>query len=444
MNSGRRAFIKKSAVSATGITLAGLGMSAKSYGRILGSNERIHVAMIGCNRRGIPLTDSLAALKDKVQYEYVCDVIQERRDNLGKKVEEKFGYAPKAVNDLRKIHDDKKVDAVFHATPDHWHAPGGLMAMQAGKHVYIEKPLTHSPQENEILIQAEKKYNRMVQMGAQQRSAPESKEIMRELHEGVIGDIYLCQAFYSNARGSIGNGKKVPVPEGFDWQLFQGPAPRVDYKDILYDYNWHWFWNWGTGETGNNATHELDISRWALQKKHPVKVSVSGGKYHFKDDDWVMYDTLDATFTYDDGKVIKWDGKSRNSMMTYGSGRGTIIYGTDGSVYIDRGGYKVYDRGGKLLREKKSAGEEGSTGLGGGGDMTTMHVNNFLEAIRGKAELACPVETGALSTQLCHYANIAYRVGKALDINPETGKFTDTDAIKLWSREYEKGWEPKI
>ncbi len=441
----RRKFIAKSSVGATGLVLGGLGMSAKSYGNILGANDRINVAMIGCYRRGIPLTQSLANIKDKVNFLYGCDVIKDRRESFGKMVKEKFGTAPKLENDLRVILDDSTVDVVFNATPDHWHAPGSIMALQAGKHVYCEKPLSHNPRENELLVMAQKKYNKVVQMGAQQRSSLESKEIVKEIHNGVIGEAYMATAFYANARTSIGNGKVVPAPKGFDWDLFQGPAPRVAFKDILADYNWHWFWLWGTGETGNNATHELDISRWALQLDYPEEVKTNGGKFHYTDDDWTMYDTLDATFKFSNGKIIKWDGKSRNAMKTMGSDRGTIIYGTEGTVYVDRGGYKLFDRGGKLLREKKSQGEEGTTGLGGGGDLTTMHVDNFLEAVKGKAELNCPVEEGAKSTHLCHLANISYRLDqKSLKCDTATGRFLDQEAMDLWGRNYEEGWEPKV
>lgn len=212
-----------------------------------------------------------------------------------------------------------------------------------------------------------------------------------------------------------------------------------------WDYNWHWYgWIYGTAETGNNATHELDIARWALQVVYPEQVEVEAAKRHFPDDGWTMYDTMDATFRFAGDKIIKWDGKSRNGHKTYGSDRGTIIYGSNGSVYVDRGGYKLYDRSGKLIRERRGGGEEAGTALGGGGDMSTIHMVNFFETIRGKETLKSPIDEGAISQMLTHYANIASRIGKGFEVDSVTGRIFDRDAMKLWSRDYEPGWEPKL
>jgi predicted dehydrogenase len=320
------------------------------------------------------------------------------------------------------------------------------MAMEAGQHVYIEKPCSHSPREGELLVHFQKKYGKVVQMGNQQRSSPESIEIINEIHNGVIGDAYKAVAFYSNARGPVVVPKKAPVPEGLDWDLFQGPAPHVDYMHDVWDYNWHWYgWNWGTAETGNNATHELDIARWALDVKYPEYVEVEAAKRHFLDDGWEMYDTMMASFRFPGNKIIQWDGKSRNAAKTYGSDRGTIIFGTEGSVYVDRGGYKLFDRAGKLVRDSKAASNEAGTALGGGGDMTDGHVVNFFDNIRGKSsQLNSPIEMGAISQMLTHYANISSRINKSFEVDSVSGHIFDRDAMKLWSREYHPGWEPKL
>lgn len=439
-SNSRRGFIKKTAVGAAGLAL---GVSAKSYANILGANERINVAILGCNRRFGGLANPLSLLKD-VSISYVCDVDSRRQERAIGEVEKMAGTAPKGEGDFRKILEDKSIDAIFHATPDHWHAPGTWMSLQADKHVYVEKPCSHNPREGELLIAYQKKYNKVVQMGAQQRSAQTSQEIIKEIHGGAIGEAFHAVAFYSNSRGRVPAANNVPVPEWLDWELFQGPAPRTEYVDIFGDYMWHWYWTYGTGETGNNATHELDVSRWALQVKYPEEVIVNAGKYHFKDDPWTMYDTMDATFKFPDGKSIRWDGKSRDGYNTYGSGRGAIIYGSEGSVYVDRDGYRLYDRAGKLVREKKAETSEGGIALGGGGGMTVQHVSNFLETIRGKATLNCPIDEGAISTHMCHYANISYKMGnKALKIDPKTGRFLDKKVMKQhWGRTYEKGWEP--
>ena len=440
----RRDFVKKSTLGTAAITLGGVGFPAYSYKRIIGANDQLTVALIGCGRRVRAYFDPILRNKDNIKVAYVCDVMKERRDTVTGEIAEKLGYSPKSENDIRKILDDKQVDAIFNATPDHWHAPGAWMALEAGKHVYVEKPLTHNPKEAELLINYQKKYGGVIQMGNQQRSAPDSIRIIKEIHEGVIGEPYHATAFYSNRRGRVKNPVQAAIPQGLDWDLFQGPAPRVPYHDNYFDYDWHWFWNWGTGETGNNATHEVDVGRWALQVDFPERVTLNAGKYHFVDDGWTMYDTMDATFTFPGNKIITWGGQSRNGYRTFGSGRGTIIYGTDGSVYVDRGGYKLYDRNGRMQNEASSQGEEAGTALGGGGDMSTRHVINFFDAIRGKDQQRSPIDEGAASTLLGHLANISYRINKSFKVNPENGHILDEDAMKLWRREYEPGWEPNL
>lgn len=443
----RRDFLKKSTLGAAALTIGGVGLSTASYGRIMGANDRINIAFVGCYRRFDAVIQSLPALKPHLKLSYVCDVDKARQERAAKKAFEKMGEMPEQQEDLRKILEDKNVDAIFNATPDHWHAPGTWMALQAGKHVYLEKPCSHNPREGELLVDFQKKYGKVVQMGVQQRSSFESREIINEIHKGLIGDAYLGVAFYSNKRGPVPLPQKVAPPATLNWELFQGPSPREDYVNNYFDYNWHWYWQFGTAETGNNATHEFDICRWALQVENPSRVFVNAGKYHFPDDGWGVYDTMDATFMYDKGKTIKWDGKSRNNHSAYGAGRGSIIYGTNGSVFIDRGGYKVFDIGGKLINERRSSdSRQQSTELGGAGSLDGLHIMNFINTIRGKAAVQhAPIDEGAKSTLLCHLANISYRTGEMLETDPVTGRITNSKkAMKLWSREYEKGWEPKL
>lgn len=447
MNNNRREFIKKAALGTAGLTLGGMisGMSAKSYAKIIGANERIGVAILGLGRRLGAYYEPIGLKSSNVELVYLCDVMKKQRESGAQKFSKHISYAPKLENDFRKVFADKQVDAIFNATPDHWHAPGTWMAVQAGKHVYVEKPCSQNPREGEILAICQKKYGKVIQMGNQQRSALESIDIIDQIHKGVIGTAYKAVAFYTANRGEVPVAKAAPVPDGLDWELFQGPAPRMPYMHDTWDYNWHWYgWHYGTAESGNNATHELDVARWALQTEYPEHVSVEAAKRHFINDGWTMYDTMDATFRFEGNKIIKWDGKSRSGHKTYGSDRGTIIYGSNGSVYVDRDGYRLYDREGKLTKERKASGSEAGTALGGGGDMTTLHVVNFFDAIRGKAKQASPIEEGAKSVLLCHLANIAYRTNKDLKIDTKNGHIQDAAAMKLWSREYEKGWEPKI
>ena len=447
MITSRRNFIKKTATAAAGIGLVGTAnaMSAKSYRNIIGANDRIHIAIQGLGRRYSGFIDGIALKENNIRLQYLCDVMPSQLEKAQVKVGEKIDYKIKSEEDIRNIINDKNIDAIFMATPDHWHTPGAIMAMQAGKHVYLEKPCSHNPHENELVVAAQKKYDKIVQMGNQQRSSLESQEIISEIHNGVIGDVYKAVAFYTNGRGKVPIPIKATTPQGLNWDLFQGPSPRKEYTHDTWNYNWHWYgWDFGTAEMGNNATHELDIARWALDVKYPDYVDVIANKRQFKNDGWEMYDQMEATFTFANDRIIQWDGDSRNAYKKYGRGRGTIIYGSKGLVFVDRGGYELYNLKGKLIKEQKSGKSEGGLVLGGGGNLTTRHVTNFFDAIRGKEKLTSSIEVGAVSQMLTHYANIAYRINKGFNVDENSGKIFDRDAMKLWSRTYEPGWEPKI
>ncbi|MBN2774388.1 MAG: Gfo/Idh/MocA family oxidoreductase [Prolixibacteraceae bacterium] len=447
MSDNRRDFIKKIGAGAAGITVGSsvMGMSAKSYSRIIGANERLNVAIAGLGRRLEAYIDPIGDKTSNVELLYLCDVMKKQRERAAGIFQKVIDNKPVLENDFRKVLEDKNVDAIFVATTDHWHTPLAILAMKAGKNVYLEKPVSHNMWENELVVKCQKKYNKVVQMGAQQRSAPDSIHVIKEIHDGAIGTPYKALTFYVNTRGEVPVATKAPVPEGLDWELFQGPAPRQEYKHDTWDYNWHWYeWLYGTAETGNNATHEMDVARWALQVNYPESVYVEAAKRHFKDDGWTMYDTMDATFRFPGNLVIQWDGKSRSGHDTYGSDRGTIIYGSEGSVFVNRNGFKRFNRNGKLVEGSKSVSNEAGNALGGGGDMSTAHVQNFFNTIRGTEKLNLPIAEGTISQAMTHYANIAYRIGKGFEIDAETGKIFDREAMKLWGREYEPGWEPEI
>ncbi len=447
MSTNRRSFIKKAAVGAIGVTLGSKvnAMSAKSYSNIIGANDRINVAIQGLGRRYGAYKSPIINKDNNIKLLYLCDVMKSQRDRAVANFYKDLNYKVALENDIRKVLEDKHVDAVFMATPDHWHTPGACMAMQAGKHVYLEKPCSHNMHENELIVAAQKKYNKVVQMGNQQRSSAETTQIIKDIHNGIIGKTYKATAFYINSRGEVPTQTKAALPEGFDWDLFQGPSPRKDYTHNTWDYNWHWYgWDFGTAETGNNATHELDVARWALGVELPEHVDVRSGKNQYLDDGWEMYDSMEARFRFSDGQVIEWDGQSRNGYNKYGKGRGTIVYGSEGSVFVDRGGYELFDLKGKSIRNSESSGSEGGLALGGGGDLTTRHAVNFFETIRGKDTLTSPIEQGALSQAMTHYANIASRLDKSFEIDETSGRIFDREAMKLWSRSYEPGWEPKL
>lgn len=444
METNRRNFIKTAAIGTAGLMMGGSTLSAKSYKRVIGANDRIRVAAVGLGRRFGGFVPPILNKKNNVELAYLCDVMDSQIENA-KKSFNSLDYKYKVEKDISKVVEDKKVDAIINATPDHWHAPGSIMAIKAGKHVYVEKPCSHNMYENEMLVEAAAKYNRVVQMGNQQRSSKHTKEIIAEIHNGIIGNPYRAVAFYNNKRSRVPNQQAAAVPTGLDWDLFQGPAPRRDYTSETWNYNWHWYgWDYGTAELGNNATHELDIARWALQVDFPKRVDVDAAKTSFLDDGWEMYDAMDATYKFDGDKTIKWDGKSRNGYNTYGAGRGTIIYGSEGSVYVDRGKFVLYDRFGKMVRDNKSKTKEGGMALGGGGGTSTSHVANFFNGIRGTEQLQAPIDDASVSMAMVHYGNAAYRVGKGFDIDSKTGKMLDDKAMKLWSREYAPGWEPSL
>lgn len=443
----RRDFIAKTVLGSAAL-MAGssaMGMAASSYRRIIGANERLNVAIAGLGRRLGGYYEPVSLRSSNIRLAYLCDVMKSQREKALAEFSKRIDHSPKLENDIRKVIDDKNVDILINATPDHWHTPGSIMAMKGGKHVYVEKPCSHNMNENEMLVAAAKKYDRIVQMGNQQRSSDHTIEIINEIHKGSIGNPYKGVAFYTNSRGEVPVQTKAPVPEGLDWDLFQGPAPRRNYTAETWDYNWHWYgWDYGTAEAGNNGTHEMDVARWALQVNFPKHVRIKAAKRHFPDDGWEMYDSMEATFQFDDDKIIQWDGQSRNGYQTYGAGRGTIIYGTEGSVFVDREKYVLRDRNGKVIRDTQSPSREAGTALGGGGDMSTAHMVNFFDTVRGKSELTAPIDDASISMAMVHYANMAYRSGKEFSVDAKTGKVLNEEAMTYWSRPYEPGWKPSV
>ncbi|MEQ9824931.1 MAG: Gfo/Idh/MocA family oxidoreductase [Puniceicoccaceae bacterium] len=438
----RRTFVKQAGMGVALAAASTATFSAKSYAAARGSNGTIQIAVLGTYRRYDGVIDSFANLPG-VRVTWLCDVNAKVLEAGLQKSKAKLGYAPKTSQDLREVIAADDVDAVFILLPDHWHAAATKMALEHGKHVYVEKPCSHNLREDELLIEWSQKYEPLIQIGTQQRSSPETIEAMQRIHAGEIGEVYEATAFYSNNRDQLKQPEVMPAPAHLNWELFQGPAPRREFLDVVEDYNWHWFWHWGTAETGNNATHELDVARWALQVRYPSSVSALALKRHWPDDGWEMYDTMDVQFLFEEQRRIRWDGRSRQRYLTYGSDRGTIIYGTEGSVFVNRDGFRLFDRSSKLKLERMGAGNEAGTALGGGGDMTTLHVKNFFDAMQGKAKLNGPIDEGAYSTHLCHYANVSARLdGKLLKVNPSDGHFYNNQVMQeYWSRSYEPGWE---
>jgi predicted dehydrogenase len=437
----RREFLDTLAVGAAGLAI---GSTAKSYGQIMGSNDRLNFAVIGLNGRAYAHLSALKANKNAARIAYVCDVDSNILKKFADATEKEMGEAPATDKDFRHVLEKKDVDAITIATPDHWHAPMAILGLQAGKNVYVEKPCSHNPAEGALLVEAQQKYQKLVQMGTQQRSSPHTIEIVDKIHNGVIGRAYFAKAWYSNVRKSIGTGKEAPVPPQLDWDLWQGPAPRVAYKDNVQPYNWHWFKTWGTGETLNNGTHEVDVCRWALGVDFPHRITSTGGRYQFKDD-WQFYDTLMTSFDYDD-KMISWEGKCCNGMKYYGRDRGSTIVGTTGTVLVDRDGYEIYDLKGNKTSEFKTGKEKtSSSDLTGRDSMTDLHFANFIAGIRKGEKLNAPVAVGNVAVTMLQLSNVAWEVNRELCLDTKNGKIEDdAHAMKYWGREYEKGWAPHL
>jgi predicted dehydrogenase len=419
----RRSALRRAAVLSTGAALASMTtLRAADVAR-----KKLRVAVIALGR-GLGHVEALLTLPD-VEIAYLAEVDPKRLALGLKKVSEKQDTTCEGVKDFRKFLEDKTLDAVFIATPNFWHTPAALLALQAGKHVYVEKPGSQNPREAEMIVEAAKKYQRLVQMGNQRRTW--MKDGIAALHGGAIGKLHFARAFYYNARPAIAQGANKAASD-IDMDLWQGPVP--DERDIkpFVHYDWHWLWHWGNGELGNNGIHYLDILRWGLQVEYPQRVTYNGGRYWHAD----QQETPDtATAVYDFGKVgMEWVHSSCHPRAAEKPIAECIFYGEGGTFAISSNSWTTYDLRGAKTGEGKGA---------GGGD--AAHIGNFLEAIRGNAQLNSPIEEGQKSTMLCHLGNIAYRTNTVVQTDPKTGKLLNNPAAeKLWKREYRKGWEPRV
>lgn len=436
----RRKFIKTTAAGGVGLGIAIRGAKA---GVPYSPNAAINVAVMGVNSRGDALAESFAG-QPNAEVIYVCDVDSRAVEATSETVNGVQGSMPEGITDFRRALDDADVDVLAIAAPDHWHAPATIMGLDAGKHVYVEKPCGHNPREGEMLVEAQEYYNRVVQMGTQQRSAASTIEAVQMIWDGAIGRPYLARTWYANTRGPIGYGEPAEVPDWLDYELWQGPAPRRPYMDNVVHYNWHWFTHWGTGESCNNGTHELDVARWALGVDYPVRVNSNGGRYHYNDD-WEFYDTQMLAFDFEGDMTITWEGRSCNGLPVMDRGRGTCVHGTEGSIVMDRNGYVMYDLDNNVVKEVEAGGSEATMDTTGGGSMTDRHIANFLAAIRNEEEQNAPILEGHKSVLLCHLGNIAQATGQTLYCDQRNGHIIgDPQAMRHWSREYEPGWEPKV
>lgn len=446
MTNDRRSFIKNTVLGTAAVSIGGVlpSFSAASYSRIIGANERLNVGMMGVNSRGLALAKTFAAQKE-AQIISVSDVDTRAAEKCIAEVDKIASYKPTAIPDFRKALESKDLDILAIAAPDHWHAPAAILAAKAGKHVYLEKPASHNPNEGELLVKAATKYKALIQMGNQRRSWPNIIEAIKLLHEGVIGRPYFAKTWYTNNRESIGIGKEAAVPSWLDYDLWQGPAPRQAFKDNTIHYNWHWFWNWGTGEALNNGVHMIDIARWGMHAEFPTRITSAGGRYRYKDD-WQTPDTQVITLQFNNDTAVSWEGRSCNGRNIEGASVGCVFYGENGSLTItDGNGYAIYDLDNKETKSVTDNQIDARNKVSPAEHLDAIHVQNFFSAITKGTKLNSHIAEGHKSTLLCQLGNIALRSGNALKTDPANGHIIgDKVAQQYWSRKYEPGWEPVV
>ncbi|HUT89105.1 MAG TPA: Gfo/Idh/MocA family oxidoreductase [Thermoguttaceae bacterium] len=438
----RRRFLKRSG-AATALSLAGV-MAGRSRARGQGgANDRISVAAAGLRGRGGGLLQTFASLAE-VEVTYVCDLDERVLGERAKWVEEKTGRRPKAIKDFREALDDPSLDALVLGTPDHWHAIPAIMACQAGKDVYVEKPDGHNVLEGRTMVAAARKYQRIVQLGTQARSEPQMHKAMEYIASGKLGRVRFAKAWESSRQGSIGHPPDGDPPAGVDYDLWLGPAPLRPFNPRRFHGSWRWFFDYGTGDLGNDGVHRLDKARWGLAtalaaegkslSTTPAAVSAHGGKHYF-DDDQEWPDNL--MVTYDFGQsVLTYEMRIWSPYPLDGEREGAAVLGDDGYMVIGNRRWRALDAKGKQVAEEE------------GGDATAAHVENFLASMRTREKPAADLETvGHPSSLLCHLGNAAWRAGRSLRFDPQTYTFRgDEEASQYLTRpEYRKPWVlPKI
>ena len=439
MKLNRRQFIGR---TATAVLVAG----TMARGKVFGANNRIGICTIGFHGQGGSHIKDILGMKDEAEYVALCDVDSEVLERGAKAVQEAQGKAPKQYRDIRQALEDKAIDAVTIATPNHWHSLAAIWACQAGKDVYVEKPLSHSIYQGRQLVAAAEKHGRIVQHGTQNRSNSTAIRDMRLMHDGFIGKIVESRGYvYKNGnRGPIGHGKPGPVPANLDWPLWQGPSPEhpfminVDRKKpgLYVHYDWHYFWEYGNGEIGNQGVHQMDVACWGHNRGLPVRVYSSGGRYGL-DDDGQTPNTQATTFTYADGSIMTFEVRNLGSFQEADGGNcGNSFFGTKG-YYVYERGFFTYKEGKTSEREPMPipadapAVEKGSKW------------HRFFKAIRSRKTADLPVSPldAHFSCAHCHLGNIAYRLGRSLEFDPNSERFKDAEANRFLKREYRKGFE---
>ncbi len=412
-----------------------------------GANDRVNVAQIGIHGMGQSHIQEYHKLKN-VEVAALCDIDENLfAERIKNHFTDKDFKEPKIYTDLRKLYEDKDIDAVSITTPNHWHTLAAIWAIQAGKHVSVEKPCCHNIYEGQKLVEAAKKYNVIVQDGAEQRSNPCAISMADYLHSGKLGEVYLAKGLCYKWRDTIGKTPDEPVPAGVHYDLWLGPAPKRPFSKNRFHYNWHWNWDYGNGDMGNQGVHEMDIARWGLGVKLPTKISAIGGHFIFDDDQQTpndlitVYEFPNPEGTGDKKKILQFEvrhwitnrelaGKNvveaNNTYMTSSDNEiGNLFFGTKGFMSKTVNDWQVFE------------GKERTAGASGGG--LGNHYQDFINAIRANDQALAKgdIEEGFYSCALIHLGNISYRLGRTLEFDPETMQFkNDTEANLMLKREY--------
>ena len=460
----RRQFLTRSTQTAAGVVAAttlasraGPRTVPVARGRVIGANERINMAVIGIRGRGRGLTSGFAKIPG-VHVKTLCDIDEHLFADRVKEIEQIQGSPPSTEYDLRRVFEDKDIDAVATATPNHWHALLTIWACQAGKHVYVEKPCSHNIWEGRKMVEAARRYNCIVEVGFQSRSSKNVRQAMKFLHEGKLGEIYMVKGLCYKPRNNIGRYPDGPMAEGeqysltvgggkmpgytrdylskVHYDLFLGPAPKHPFNRNRFHYNWHWHWDYGSGDIGNQGVHQMDLARWGLNKnEHPHKIGCFGGYFAF-DSSQETANTQITAFQYPDGKILQFEVRGLYTNDEKGVRVGNLFFGTEGWMFLNSSGdtWETFlgrknEPGPSSASADLSADPSNLAGSGGG-----SHFENFINAVRSAKtdDLTADIEGGHLSAALCHMANISYRLGRDLKFDPAKEKFVgEPDANRM-------------
>ena len=436
----RREFLRTTGQAAAATAaMAAVTQPAKS--RAAQSNQRLVIGLIGPGGMGTNHLQLLAR-NDVVDLRYVCDVDQQRLDAAVQSAAKLSGRAPKAVSDMRKVLDDKSVDAVWIATPDHWHAPAAILACNAGKHVYVEKPCAHNVREGRLMIEAAHRNKRVVQVGTQSRSTATIMKAMDRLREGAIGEVLVAKAWNSQRRRTIGHVKPTAPPAHLDYDTWLGPAPYAPYRTNVVHNNWRWWLAFGGGDMGNDGVHDIDIARWGLGvESHPSRVAALGGKYFF-DDDQQFPDTQYVICEYapaggkGHAKQLIFEQRIWSPYVQEGHENGNAFYGTKGMLVLGKkSGYQLFGPRNKLIENVVAE---------SGPDLAAHH-KNFIDCVRSGELPHANIEVAHLSASICHLGNLATRTGRVLHFDPKREEIVgDEEAARQVRREYRDHWASPV